>query len=164
MAAMTRQQALDVLEQEYQIQGADIYLLELIPLVEMIWADGVAQDGEIDVMRQFVLAHQKNLAEAAGFEIVTQADIERFFNRFCQVKPASGMLKAIRELSLSVILSSSDAAANQEKSELLLGYCMDIAAATVLEYPYGLRERIIEQEKKMLLEIIRHLHRATSRP
>ena len=160
---LTREQALDRLALEHDIQGPDIYLLELIPLIEMIWADGVAQEGEIDIMRQFVLAHIERLAIAAGVTVVSQADVTRFFQRFVAERPSPQVLRDIRELSAAVVFRQRDDQANREKRNTLLGYCLDISAATVLDYPYGRRERIIEEEKKMLLEIMEYFHIALDR-
>ncbi|MBT5228939.1 MAG: hypothetical protein HOM11_01555 [Methylococcales bacterium] len=155
-AKMNRQQALDELAHEHHIEGPDIYLLELIPLIEMIWADGVAQEAEMDVMREYMIAHVGRLNEAAAMEVVTNDDVQRFFQRFCHERPAPELLKTIRELSVAVFLNSPDESRNREKRDTLLAYCLDIAAATVLEYPYGRRERIVAEEKAMLLEIMEH--------
>jgi len=160
---LSREQALDRLALEHAIEGPDIYLLELIPLIEVIWADGVAQAAEIDIMHEFVLGHVAGLTAAAGMEIVSEADVTRFFQRFISKRPSAIVLKDIRELSAAVMFGNSDSASNQEKSDTILAYCLDISAAAVLNYPYGRRDRIVQEEKKMLLEIMTHFHIALDR-
>ena len=48
-----------------------VYLLELIPLIEMIWADGKAQDKEVTFLQDFTVKHLANLSkDADGMEVV----------------------------------------------------------------------------------------------
>jgi hypothetical protein len=47
-----RQRAIDELEQ-HGIRGPNVYLIDIIPLIEMIWADGRVQEGELEILRTF---------------------------------------------------------------------------------------------------------------
>ena len=45
------------------------------------------------------------------------------------------------------------------QADRILDYCLDIAAACVTRYPYGLRERIAEGERRLLEELFFRLCR-----
>jgi hypothetical protein len=47
--------AIEELER-FGITGAQIYLIDLIPLIEMIWADGKAQDAEVSILADYLKA------------------------------------------------------------------------------------------------------------
>jgi hypothetical protein len=51
----TREQALAILRR-HGIRGAEVYLIDLIPLVEMIWADGKAQESEVAVFEEYLVS------------------------------------------------------------------------------------------------------------
>ena len=53
---MTRQEAIDRLR-DFGIQGEQVYLIDLIPLVEMIWADGAAQRSEVAIFEAYLKQH-----------------------------------------------------------------------------------------------------------
>ena len=38
----------------FGIRGPNVYLIDLIPLIEMVWADGRAQPAELDHLETFV--------------------------------------------------------------------------------------------------------------
>jgi hypothetical protein len=47
--------------ESYGITDAQIYLIDLIPLIEMIWADGKAQEAEVSLLADY-LAFSLNLS------------------------------------------------------------------------------------------------------
>ena len=48
-----RKEALKKLSR-YGIEGAYVYLIDVIPLIEMVWADGTAQDSEIAIIDAYL--------------------------------------------------------------------------------------------------------------
>jgi len=36
--------------EKYGIKNEEIYLIDIIPLIEMIWADGMVQKCEVDIL------------------------------------------------------------------------------------------------------------------
>ena len=56
----------------FGITGAQIYLIDLIPLIEMIWADGKAQDSEVSILADYSKAHVKHINQLAGYEPLRQ--------------------------------------------------------------------------------------------
>ena len=59
------EEAIEELE-SYGITGAQIYLIDLIPLIEMIWADGKAQGAEISLLADFLKKHVEHINALAG--------------------------------------------------------------------------------------------------
>ena len=40
--------------EKYDIKNEEIYLIDIIPLIEMIWADGMVQKCEVDILYDYV--------------------------------------------------------------------------------------------------------------
>ena len=149
---MTRQEALDRLR-DFGIQGEDVYLIDLIPLVEMIWSDGQAQASEIGIFKDYLIKHVNNVNTIAGYKMLTIEKAERFLQRFLTGRPSAKLLQTLRSLVPPLRLSSSDDDANQALRESVLQGCLDIAASSVTEYPYEAMERFCSDEKKCWFEI-----------
>ena len=159
---MTRQEALDRLR-DFGIQGEDVYLIDLIPLVEMIWSDGQAQASEIGIFKDYLLKHVNNVNAIAGYKMLTIEKAERFLHRFLNDRPSEKLLNTLRSLIPPLRLSSSDDDANQSLRTSVLQGCLDIAASSVTEYPYQAMERFCSDEKKCWFEIFDTLNdRSTS--
>jgi hypothetical protein len=149
---MTRQEALDRLR-DFGIQGEDVYLIDLIPLVEMIWSDGQAQASEIGIFKDYLIKHVNNVNTIAGYKMLTIEKAERFLQRFLTGRPSEKLLQTLRSLIPPLRLSSSDDEANQALRESVLQGCLDIAASSVTAYPYEAMERFCSDEKKCWFEI-----------
>lgn len=151
--ADNRQRVIRLLESDFQITGAQLYLLPVIPLVEMVWADGQNQAAELNLVSDFIERHLGELNEKAdGVRVVSHAEVESFMDRFVRTRPSSALLKAIRELALPTMLGHSDETQSQVTKQVL-DYCLDIAAASVNEYPYEQRDRFMDEEKALLHEL-----------
>ena len=150
-----REQALHMLVTHYGFQRNHIYLLELIPLIEMLWADGRNQAAEIKLLYQFTLQHMAELSRfAEGNELVPVDQINAFLDRFVHNRPDPKLLRDLREFTLALSFAHSDESRNLMKKRRILDFCMDIAAATVPHYPYGAHERIVAEEKQLLIELM----------
>jgi len=141
----------------YGIQGKHVYLLDMIPLIEMIWADGEKQDGELAVLDHYLVRHVEKLNQAAGYEIISLDSAEAFIARFLQERPDPAYLRRLRNFLPSLRLVSPDPAENQAVQEFILAGCLDIASACVTRYPYELDDRFDAGEKKCFFEILRTL-------
>lgn len=146
--SMDKQNTFDLLAKEFKLKPSDYYFLDLIPLIEMIWADGENQPTELALLYQFTIEHIAHLDRAAGIPLVTVDDANDFLERFAHQRPSQRLLDALSEL---VVTSASSA--NSERSQSILKYCMDIAAACTTQYPYALRGRIIDSEKALLYKL-----------
>jgi hypothetical protein len=149
----TRAEAADELE-KYGIEGSFLYLVDIIPLIEMIWADGNAQDSEIEIFDHYLEKHVKWVNAHANFQALTFKDAKAFADNFLKKRPSPELLKTLR-LLLSRLHNASE---NEEfKSSLkksLLAACIDIAASAVTEYPYEFSNRFNPAEKKCFFEIV----------
>lgn len=130
---------------------SSVYLLELLPLIEMIWADGKNQAHEVNILQQFTIKHLANLSEEAeGLEVVSVDEANKFIDHFLSTRPSSQLIADLKSLAVERMRERGD----REKNKLVIDYCMDIAAACVSQYPYQASERIREEEKALLRDII----------
>lgn len=155
---ITRNESLALLEREFGFKENDFYLLELIPLIELIWADGVKQEEEMKILFEFVIKHLEKLNNTTeGEEVITEKNAMRFIHRFTHERPSPDLLKTIRALAHPIMFGNSDPDINEQKKHNMMEYCMDIAAASVSKYPFERRARIMSFEKSLLTEIIGQL-------
>jgi hypothetical protein len=154
----TREQALAILRR-HGIRGAEVYLIDLIPLVEMIWADGKAQESEVAVFEEYLGRHVRSLNAMAGHQMLTLEVARGFVRRFLLERPDPELLRTLRSLVSAVRLSSSDAARNEELRDSLLAACVDIAASSLATHPHATGERFDEAEKRSFFEILESIER-----
>jgi len=143
--------------ERYGISGSQVYLLDVIPLIEMMWADGIVQAEEWKLLLEFVSEHVANINAAAGLTVLTPKEAAEFVNRFSGERPDPTLLQHLRELIPSVRLSNSDPVTNQQRREAILQWCLDIGAACVANYPYGSHERFDAKEKECFKSILNTL-------
>ncbi len=156
-AIVRREKALKELKR-YGIEGPEVYLIDLIPLIEMIWADGKAQEGEVEILEDYIPKQIDHINKMAGYQIMNQETANSFVHRFMHTRPDPELLKTLREFIAPLRLSTSDHDANEALRSSLLATCIDIAASCVLEYPYGISERFNPDEKLCYFEILESLN------
>ena len=142
---------------KYGIEGKHLYLLDMIPLIEIAWADGIVQDMEKRLMKEFLEKHIKNINEKAGSTVLTYEVGYSFLDRFLKERPHPEVMKILRSLVVPLRFANPDKAKDYEQKINILKFCMDIAASCVKHYPYGDHERFTEEEKIVFLEIMRSL-------
>lgn len=144
------------LKNECQLKDADFYLLELIPLIEMIWADNKNQPPELNLLYKFTAEHIAKLTEAAnGEEVITVAQANDFLDRFAHKQPSRETLTAIRQFVINHWHEQQDRQHKENTKQSILNYCLDIAASCVAAYPYGYHQRVSELEKQFLNELMK---------
>lgn len=153
---MTRREAIEELR-HYGIQGSEVYLIDIIPILEMIWADGRAQDSEVAILDDYLRRHVDHVKRLAGYAVLTIETARKFVMRFLRKRPAPELLRTLRGFIGPVRLGSSDSAENEEIQDSLLAACLDIASSAVTQYPYGLHDRFNEDEKRCFFEILETL-------
>lgn len=158
-SVMTRQEAIERLR-DFNIQNEEVYLIDLIPLIEMIWSDGQAQASEIGIFKDFIHKHVEQVNGIAGYKMLTIDKAEQFINRFLQERPSAKLLETLRSLIPPLRLASSDEDANHDLRTSLLQGCLDIAASSVTHYPYETLERFCASEKKCWFEIFETLNQS----
>ncbi|NOQ63227.1 MAG: hypothetical protein GQ582_01790 [Methyloprofundus sp.] len=144
---MDRQLLFEQLAREFDLKPVDFYFLDLIPLIEVMWMDGKNQKGELKILYQFVLEHIAYIDQAAGTQILTVEDANDFLDRFAHNKPPQKLLTELHN-----IVTQDKGVAEQRKMDIL-EYCLDISAACVTKYPYGIRDRVQRDEKEFLLKL-----------
>ena len=154
-----REKAIEDLNQ-FGITGTQVYLIDLIPLIEMIWADNTIQDGELKILEDHVKRHVDNVNTIAGCQVLTLSEAQSFIKRFLDQRPDPDLLKCLRELVHPVRLSSSDNETNKALKRSMLSACLDIAASSVTRYPYGIDDRFNPDEKRCFFEILESLSTA----
>ncbi len=132
---------------EFDLKPADFYFLDLIPLIEVMWIDGKNQQSELNILYQFVLEHIAYIDKAAGARILTVKDANDFLDRFAHHKPPQKLLAELHNII------TKEAGVMEHRKINILEYCLDISAACVVHYPYGIRERIRHDEKAFLLRL-----------
>jgi len=145
---MDIQKEFDLLARDFDLKEADFYFLNLIPLIEVMWADGQNQDAELALLYKYTIEHIANVDRSSGSSIITVDDANDFLDRFAHQKPPAELLQRLRELVVHAL--DKDKADNQQT---MMEYCMDIAAACTTRYPFGLQERITRNEKSLLAEL-----------
>jgi len=150
----TRQEAIKDLSM-LGIKEPQIYLLDIIPLVEMMWADGELQQSELALLDGYVCKRVRQINEIAGYAVIDPQDAQAFARRFTMQKPLPELLRMLRSLIGPSILSSSDSSYVDSVLKLMIEACIDIAANAVREYPHGLHDRFDSKEKNCFFEILK---------
>lgn len=136
----------------YNLKPQHIYLLDLIPLIEVVWSDGENQPHEMEIINTITQRHMTELSKLTeGIKILSTEDVQDFLDQFLNTRPPANLLREIRELAIEWWQQTGQL---QKKAEVTIDYCMDIAAACVQTYPYGFNERIIQKEKEMIRELV----------
>lgn len=138
----------------FGISGAQVYLIDLIPLIEMIWADGKAQDAEVSILADFLKKHVKHINTMAGYEALSLDAAKAFVTKFLEKRPDPQLLATLRSFIAPVRLATSDPDKRERLKASLLAACLDIASSSVSDYPYGLHDRFNPDEKNCFFEIL----------
>jgi len=133
---------------EFNLKPADFYFLDLIPVIEILWADDKNQPGELRILYQCLIEHIAHLDQSSGIHAISVNDANDFLDRFAHRKPSDHLLSQLRALS-----THSSQSLPEARRSSIFEYCLDIAAACTTQYPYELRHRIIDEEKKLLQKL-----------
>ena len=146
---MDIQKEFDLLARDFNLKEADFYFLNLIPLIEVMWADGQNQDAELALLYKYTIEHIAHLDRSSGSTMITVDDANDFLDRFAHQKPPAELLQRLRELVVHALHKDK-----ADGYETIMEYCLDIAAACTTRYPFGLQERITQSEKSLLTELL----------
>ena len=138
----------------FGITGKDVYFIDYIPLIEMIWADGQPQQGEMDIFYDFLEKHVAHLNKMAGYSAFKLEEAVQFVSGFFKERPSPEMLKTLRNLAAHTGLFQENPKKRARFEKSLLATCLDIGASCVTKYPYGLNERFNTDEKRCFFEIV----------
>jgi len=159
MSNPSKEEALNLIESQFGITGNQVYLLDLIPLAEMLWVDGKNQSEEVNLVYEFAIKHIAELSRhAEGEELLSEAEINDFMQRFVHARPSRELLSTLRKLANSFIFQHQDEQHNAQQKQRIIDFCIDIASAAVTQYPYDRHNRFIEEEKQLLTELMQTLN------
>lgn len=142
------------LEEEHGVCGAEVYLLDLIPLIEMAWARCPPAPQERRLIYEYALQRVAEIdRDAEGMAGLTAERVNAFLSRYLETPPQPGALRRLRQLALPLIFDASDDSINEQRRRVILGFCLDIGAAVVGHYPYEAHERFSAAEKALFLDL-----------
>ncbi len=153
MRMTTREEAIQDLSL-FGIKDPYTYLIDIIPLIEMIWADGEAHESELAILDEYLHKRVQQINEMAGYAAIDFQGAQAFAYQFIRQKPLPEFLRTLRSLVGPIIMSSSDSRYVEPLTKLMFEACIDIAANAVRKYPYGLHDRFDSDEKRCFYEII----------
>jgi hypothetical protein len=153
---ISRKDALNALK-AFGINGNQVYFIDFLPLIEMVWADGHAQESELVIVENHIKTHVDQVNTLAGCKVVSADDARTFINRFITERPDPELMKTLRQFVKPVRLTSADKKENDRLRSSLLDLCMDIASSSVTEYPYNWNERFHPDEKRCFFSILESL-------
>jgi len=154
--AVSRRDALNALK-GYGITGEQVYLIDLIPLIEIMWADGEAQKGEVAVLENYIEQHVNQVNRDAGCCVLSFADAKAFAEQFIKERPSPELMETLRQLVKPVRLSGADKKSNERLRSSVLNACLDMASSSVTQYPYSFEERFNPEEKVCFFRILESL-------
>lgn len=131
--ALTREDAERRLRQ-YGIDGPEVYLVDIVPLIEMMWADGSIQKAELSLFEKYLEKHVASVNERAGREVLTKYEAFKFASRFFESRPDPGLLRELR--ALVGACSGHTAAHRKAVKSSLLAACLEIAQSSSSPHPY----------------------------
>lgn len=147
------EEVLSALE-SHGITGKYLYLAELFPLIEVIWADGMNQEAEITIFYKALVSHLRQINCSLGYQLFTYSEAKVFFKPFIQERPSEDILSLLRRLFVLTLDSVDDPGRKKEIVNSLLSYSLDIASSSVTQYPYKNNERFDQNEKRCFFSIL----------
>lgn len=153
--SMTWNDVLESLVSDFGLTPDTVYLLPLIPLIEVMWADGMTQPAEIAVFYDCLTKHLADLSNHAdGEEVVSIEKAEKFANDLLHTRPDPEQLRRLSNLSVQLLNISHE----EKLRRSVLDNCLDLAAIAVTRYPYERRDRIMSAEKQVLVALFQSLN------
>lgn len=152
----SRKEAVEKLR-AFGIVDEDVYLIDVIPLIEMIWADGKKQMEEVALLDLFVRRHVERINRAAKHPVISVPRAHEFTRRFLDKRPDPQLLSELRSLVAPVRLANADDPDAVALRDCMLTACLDIASSTVTQYPFAAEDRFNLAEKLCFFEILESL-------
>ena len=152
---LSRQEALAKLKR-YGIRGPQVYLIDLIPLVEMIWADDCVQESETKLLYNYLEGHVRHINKLAGAQILSLKDARAFVDKFIKERPDAELMRILRGLIEPVRSTANDAYYTAIKKSLL-AQCLNIGFSAFTDDSSKSEGRFDSDEKKCFVEIMESL-------
>ncbi|MBW0148507.1 hypothetical protein [Marinobacter arenosus] len=154
---------------QHDLPPSFLYLAPVLPIVQVMWADGRNQIPERAKLHLIIQNHCQALSElAGGMQVVSPDDIERFDQAFIARKPDLGVLQAFigiaTELLQDQTYTESACSDSLYRRERLFHACLEIAATCPVEMDNSLGEmfaqRILDEERRFIEQVFELLPRS----
>lgn len=139
-----------------------IYLAPVLPIVQVMWADGRNQIPERAKLHLIMQAHSQALSDLAeGVEVVSTENLERFHEMFISNQPDMDMLTTLTGVATDLLRQHPDNADGQagllyDRAQLLHA-CIEIAATCESEMRHSaghlFSQRIVEEERRFIEKV-----------
>jgi hypothetical protein len=141
----------------FGINGPELYLIDVIPLIEMIWADGKNQAKEVELLDDFLVRHVERVNKKAQTQVLSADHARAFSRRYLEIRPDPRLLAELRSLVAPIRLANEGDPDSAAFRFSMLATCLDIASAAVTEYPFGMTDRFNLEEKVCFFQILEAL-------
>lgn len=145
---------------QHNFPSSFLYLAPVLPIVQVMWADGRNQMPERAKLHVILANHRETLSEiAGGVELVSANDIELFDQTFIAQRPDSQILDAFVGLAGDLLASremtfGSETAQSLFNSDQLFHACLEIAATCPARQDSSLgalfAQRIAQEERRLI--------------
>jgi hypothetical protein len=139
---------------DWELDDLNFQFLWLIPIIEVMWADGRCQRAEAETLFHYV----DRFVALAGRDIpeLTGERARRFLQPFLDASVGRNPRKRAELAGLcDFIIAEWVSPARRDKRVHLFEICVDVAMAARVEGSAG---RIAPEEERLLVELFRELH------
>ncbi|MGC8119326.1 hypothetical protein [Marinobacter sp. VGCF2001] len=119
---------------QHDLPSSFIYLAPVLPIVQVMWADGKNQIPERAKLHVIIENHCRALSElAGGMQVVPREDIELFDSLFIAQKPEPATLSPFFDVAAELVKEKASVRMAENDSlylkDQLFQACLEIAAA-----------------------------------
>lgn len=150
---LCREDALALLS-VYGIKGKRVYLIDLIPLIEMIWAGGQLQPEKIDFLDHYIKQHLRHINQMAGYLVLSMSDATRFTAPYLTAYPNMAHLKKIRECIEPVRFGETRNDYGDLMMRRILSACLNLLSISMAQFPHELQNENCVKERGLYLDIM----------
>jgi hypothetical protein len=139
-----------------EIDALSFQFLWLVPVVEMLWADGRCQREEVRVL----LHYADRFVNLASREVpgITRERVRQFLRPLLDPSVGRNPRKRAELTRLSdFILQERVAPAHRDRRKHLFDICVEVAAAANADEPERLDRRISVREERLLSQLLKEL-------
>ena len=153
---LARESALDRLRR-CSIEGKRIYLIDLIPLIEMIWAGDRARVAptQIEFLYQYANWHLGHINAMAGYLLLKSTDATNFAAPYLVSRPDMARLKKVRECIVPVRLGETRNDYGDMVMNRIMSACRGILSMSVAKYPREFQHIYRPREEDVYLDIMK---------
>jgi len=138
----------------YGIKGKRVYLIDLIPLIEMIRAGGQLQPEKIDYLDHYIEKHLRHINQMAGYLVLSMADATQFTAAYLTAHPNMAHLKEIRKCIAPVRFGETRNEYGDLIMRRILSACLNLLSISLAQFPRDYHNEYCSEERSMYLDIM----------